>query len=172
MATKKSLRARYFVRSKALVNTVFPSRIRPVSHCLCTSRRWLKCHTPAAFTAALLNSQPMGFYSASQLTQDARRHDVEIRKVDINQSDWDCTLESSATGAAALRLGLRQVKGFSEAAGRRVVEARPARGYTSIQALLEAARAGPARTGRVGGSRCTEAAGRAPASGTLGCCRC
>jgi len=99
---------------------------------------WLKCHTPAAFTAALLNSQPMGFYSASQLTQDARRHDVEIRKVDVNQSCWDCTLEVSATGAAALRLGLRQIKGLSEAAGQRVVDARPMHGYTSIQALQEA----------------------------------
>jgi error-prone DNA polymerase len=99
---------------------------------------WLKCHTPAAFTAALLNSQPMGFYSASQLTQDARRHDVEIRKVDINQSDWDCTLEASASGAAALRLGLRQIKGLSEEAGQRVVAARAKNGYSSIQALQEA----------------------------------
>jgi len=100
---------------------------------------WLKCHTPAAFTAALLNSQPMGFYSASQLTQDARRHDVEIRKVDINQSYWDCTLEASASGAAALRLGLRQIKGLSEEAGQRVVAVRPESGYGSIQALQEAA---------------------------------
>jgi error-prone DNA polymerase len=99
---------------------------------------WLKCHTPAAFTAALLNSQPMGFYSASQLTQDARRHGVEIYKVDINQSHWDCTLETGAEDAAELRLGLRQVKGLAEEAGRRVVDARPASGYSSIQALQEA----------------------------------
>ena len=98
---------------------------------------WLKCHTPAAFTAALLNSQPMGFYSASQLTQDARRHDVEIRKVDINASEWDCTLEKSASGAAALRLGLRQVKGLSEEAGRRIVAVRPQGGYRSTQSLVE-----------------------------------
>ncbi|MDH4124688.1 MAG: error-prone DNA polymerase [Gammaproteobacteria bacterium] len=100
---------------------------------------WLKCHAPAAFTAALLNSQPMGFYSASQLTQDARRHGVEIRKVDINRSDWDCSLERNADGLAALRLGLRQVKGLAEQAGRRAVKARPADGYRSIQQLLEAA---------------------------------
>ena len=100
---------------------------------------WLKCHAPAAFTAALLNSQPMGFYSASQLTQDVRRHGVEVRKVDINRSDWDCTLERQADGLAALRLGLRQVKGLAEEAGRRAVEARPADGYRSIQQLLEAA---------------------------------
>ena len=99
---------------------------------------WLKCHEPAAFTAALLNSQPMGFYSASQLTQDARRHDVEVRPVDINQSDWDCTLEARDDGRAALRLGLRMVKGFSEEAGQRVVEQRSAAGYQGIQALVEA----------------------------------
>ena len=66
----------------------------------------------------------MGFYSASQLTQDARRHGVEIRAVDINQSHWDCTLEAGDDGRRALRLGLRMVKGLSEDAGRRIVEAR------------------------------------------------
>jgi len=98
---------------------------------------WLKCHEPAAFTAALLNSQPMGFYSASQLTQDVRRHGVEIRPVDINQSDWDCTLEACDDGRAAMRLGLRQVKGLSEEAGRRVAVAREDAVYSSIQQLLE-----------------------------------
>ncbi len=98
---------------------------------------WLKCHEPAAFTAALLNSQPMGFYSASQLTQDARRHGVEVRKADINASDWDCTLEAAEEGAAAMRLGLRMVKGLSEESGQRVVAARPAQGFTGIQQLVE-----------------------------------
>ena len=98
---------------------------------------WLKCHEPAAFTAALLNSQPMGFYSASQLTQDVRRHGVEVRAVDINRSQWDCTLEARDDGAAALRLGFRMVKGLAEEAGRRVVERRDAKGYHSIQQLLE-----------------------------------
>lgn len=98
---------------------------------------WLKCHTPAAFTAALLNSQPMGFYSASQLTQDLRRHGVEIRAVDINQSDWDCTLEKDDDGQAVLRLGLRLVKGLSEEAGRRIVDMRATDVYRSTQRLLE-----------------------------------
>ena len=97
---------------------------------------WLKRHTPAAFTCALLNSQPMGFYSASQLTQDARRHGVEIHTVDINESDWDSSLERAENGEAALRLGLRQVKGLSAAAGETIVKARLAP-YTSIQNLLE-----------------------------------
>ncbi len=100
---------------------------------------WLKCHEPAAFTAALLNSQPMGFYSASQLTQDARRHDVEIRPVCINHSDWDCTLEARHDGKAALRLGLRMTKGLAEEAGQRISMQRAAVGYSSIQQLLETA---------------------------------
>ena len=98
---------------------------------------WLKRHEPAAFTAALLNSQPMGFYSASQLTQDARRHGVEVRAVDINHSNWDCTLEAGEDGAAAMRLGLRMVKGLSEDSGSLIVERRPASGYGGTQQLVE-----------------------------------
>ena len=97
---------------------------------------WLKCHEPAAFTCALLNSQPMGFYSASQLTQDARRHGVEIRAVDVNASDWDSSLERAADGRPALRLGLRQVKGLSDTAGEAIVAARDS-AYRSVQQLLE-----------------------------------
>lgn len=100
---------------------------------------WLKCHTPAAFTCALLNSQPMGFYSGSQLVQDVRRHGVEVRGVDINQSHWDCTLETRDDGAAALRLGFRMVKGLSEEAGRRIEDERGVRVYESTQRLLERA---------------------------------
>ena len=76
---------------------------------------WLKCRHPAAFCAALLNSQPMGFYAPAQLVQDARRHGVEVRPPDVTASDWDCTLEGSA-----LRLGLRMVRGLAEAAGKRI----------------------------------------------------
>ncbi|MDE0801480.1 MAG: error-prone DNA polymerase [Rhodospirillaceae bacterium] len=76
---------------------------------------WLKCHYPAAFTCALLNSQPMGFYAPSQIIQDAQRHGVEFRPVDINVSDWDCTLEvGTAAKGVALRLGFRQVKGIKK----------------------------------------------------------
>ena len=76
---------------------------------------WLKCHYPAAFTCALLNSQPMGFYASAQIIQDAQRHGVVVRPVDINASDWDCTLEpADAPQGVALRLGMRQVKGLKE----------------------------------------------------------
>ena len=100
---------------------------------------WLKCHEPAAFTCALLNSQPMGFYSASQLVQDAQRHGVVIQPVDINHSDWDCSLEADEAGAATLRLGFRMVKGLSQKAGQRIVAERTGSGYTHAQALFEGA---------------------------------
>ncbi|MGB4909505.1 MAG: error-prone DNA polymerase, partial [Tabrizicola sp.] len=71
---------------------------------------WLKCHHQAIFTCALLNSQPMGFYAPAQLVRDARDHDVEVRPISINHSDWDCTLEPRSDGELALRLGFRQIK--------------------------------------------------------------
>jgi error-prone DNA polymerase len=88
---------------------------------------WIKCHHPAAFCAALLNSQPMGFYAPAQLVQDARRHGVEVRPPDVQASDWDCTLE-----AGALRLGLRMVGGLAEKEGRRIAAGRP---YAAVAEL-------------------------------------
>ena len=73
---------------------------------------WMKCHEPAAFLAALLNSQPMGFYSPSQLVQDAVRHGVEVRGIDINISDWDVKLETSNGEQPAVRLGLNLIRGM------------------------------------------------------------
>jgi error-prone DNA polymerase len=101
---------------------------------------WLKRHEPAAFTAALVNSQPMGFYAPAQLVQDARRHGVEVCAVDVRSSDWDCTLERCEDGSAALRLGLRLVRGLSEAAARRLVAARAVRPFADVQELAERAR--------------------------------
>ncbi|MCX7147171.1 MAG: error-prone DNA polymerase, partial [Sulfuritalea sp.] len=83
---------------------------------------WLKRHEPAAFLLGLLNSQPMGFYSASQLVQDARRHGVEVRPADVTLSDWESTLEGE--DLAAVRLGLHQVRNLAAAAGERIVAAR------------------------------------------------
>jgi error-prone DNA polymerase len=79
----------------------------------------------------------MGFYSVSQLVQDVRRHGVEVRPVDVNRSDRDCSLERRADGQPALRLGLRMVKGLCDAASRRIVERRADGGYRSIPELLE-----------------------------------
>ena len=114
---------------------------------------WLKRHEPAAFTAALLDSQPMGFYAPAQLVRDAREHGVEVRPVDVGVSGVDCSLEPSSGDAArpALRLGLRLVRGLTRAGAERVVavrEARRAAGgasrearapFTDLQDLAEAA---------------------------------
>ena len=99
---------------------------------------WLKCHEPAAYTCALLNSQPMGFYAPSQLVQDARRHGVVVAPVDVAHSAWDCTLEGD--GEPALRLGLRLVKGCTAAAAERIVAARAQAAFSDVQDLARRAR--------------------------------
>jgi len=101
---------------------------------------WLKCYEPAAFTCALLNSQPMGFYAPAQLTRDARAHGVEVRPVDAAVSLWDSTLERGDDGEPALRLGLRLVKSLSRTGAERLIAARAVRPFDSVPEL--AARAG------------------------------
>jgi len=116
---------------------------------------WLKCHEPAAFTCALLNSQPLGFYSPNQLVQDVRRHRIEVRPVDVRYSDWDCALEASGNAAAStasttssvsvpalagtpqptVRLGLRQISGFREDVALRIASARSQRAFVDIEDL-------------------------------------
>ena len=98
---------------------------------------WIKRHHPAAFCAALLNSQPMGFYSPSQLVQDARRHGVEVRPADVLASDRECTLEGPVP---AVRLGLAMVQGLSEAGAERVVAGRRERPFAGVDDLARRAR--------------------------------
>ena len=99
---------------------------------------WIKCHYPAQFLAAMLNSQPLGFYTPSQLVQDARRHDVTVRPVDVMDSDWDCTIEDE-DGAFAVRLGLRLVSHLAKATGLRIVEARQQAPFDSADDLARRA---------------------------------
>jgi error-prone DNA polymerase len=122
---------------------------------------WLKCYEPAAFTCALLNSQPMGFYAPAQLVQDAQRHGVEVRMADALRSDWDCTLEADSGSAGVggrssggeqsfvsfprpsppgLRLGLRMIKGLSESGARRLLEVRRLGRFESGEDFLLAAK--------------------------------
>jgi error-prone DNA polymerase len=110
---------------------------------------WLKRYEPAAFCGALLNSLPMGFYGPSQLVQDAQRHGVDVRPVDVTVSEWECTLEVGASSAAphpgplatpALRLGLRLVAGLSEAGAERIVDARRMHPLASVADLAHRAR--------------------------------
>ena len=122
---------------------------------------WMKCHEPAVFLAALLNSQPMGFYGPSQLVQDARRHGVEVRAADVRHSDWDCTLEArenldrileargnldrtrearaGGSSQPAVRLGLRMIAAFPEAAALRLMRARGEQPFTDIDDLARRA---------------------------------
>ena len=96
---------------------------------------WLKCHEPAAFACALINSWPMGFYSPDQILQDARRHRLQVRPVDVLASDWDCSLEPIDGAQPAIRLGLRMIAGFREEDGRRIEAARQRRMFSDIADL-------------------------------------
>jgi len=114
---------------------------------------WIKHHHPAEFLAAMLNSQPLGFYTPSQLVQDAKRHGVEVRPVDVVHSDWDCTLENPATVRAeltsvraelvgappAVRLGLRLVSGLRAESAERLLSARASKPFTTTQDLARRA---------------------------------
>jgi DNA-directed DNA polymerase III PolC len=100
---------------------------------------WIKHYEPAAFCAALLNSQPMGFYAPAQLVRDARAHGVEVRAATAESSSWDCTLERRDDGRPALRLGLRLVRRLSEEGARRLIAARAVRPFADSADLAERA---------------------------------
>ncbi len=138
---------------------------------------WLKCHYPAVFACALLNSQPMGFYAPAQIVRDARDHGVEVRPADVNRSEWDCTLEGvgggvpagngghveagngpaarpdprSANGPVALRLGLRRIRGLKEEDAERVTGVR-GDGYRSPRELWQRTGVSPAVLTRLAGA--------------------
>ncbi|HSM10666.1 MAG TPA: error-prone DNA polymerase [Lysobacter sp.] len=96
---------------------------------------WLKCHEPAAFACALINSWPMGFYSPDQLLQDARRHGIGTLPVDVRYSDWDCSLESRGAEQPSIRLGLRMIRGFRQDAAERIALARRQHSFDGIADL-------------------------------------
>mgnify|MGYP000082097468 CR=1 FL=1 len=110
---------------------------------------WLKCHHPAIFSCALLNSQPMGFYAPAQIVRDTREHDVETRPICVNRSAWDNTLERRPDGALALRLGFRQIKGFKKEDAEWIVAAR-GNGYPNPEALWLRAGLRPDALARLG----------------------
>ena len=106
---------------------------------------WLKVHHPAAFAAALVNSQPMGFYSPSTIVKDAERHGVEVLPIRVGSSNWDCVVcevREPERPSGALRLGLRLVNGLGEAAGRRIEEARQRSAFVTIEDLVGRAELG------------------------------
>lgn len=122
----------------------------PLSHSasfalLAYASAWLRCHAHPAFLAGLLNSWPMGFYAPAQLVSDARRHGVQLRAVDVQHSEWDCTLERGVESCADVRLGLRMILGLQESEAMRLVAARTDRTFADVDDLAH--RAGVSRRG-------------------------
>jgi len=96
---------------------------------------YLKCHYLAAFTAAMLNNQPMGFYRPATLVKDAQRHGLKCKPIDLTRSDWNCTLEEVPEGGFAMRLGLRYVKGLREEIATSILRERAVRAFASVEEL-------------------------------------
>lgn len=142
----KEFAERIFEQIKGFGDYGFPESHAASFALLVYFSAWLKRHEPSAFYCGLLNSQPMGFYSPSQLVQDARRHNIEIRPVDILDSEWESTLEAPAyhgeiaAKQPAIRLGFQRIKGFKEDAAVRIISARSKSPIRSIQDIAERAR--------------------------------
>nr|WP_172424905.1 error-prone DNA polymerase [Pseudomonas sp. A46] len=133
--------ARIFEQIKGFGSYGFPESHAASFALLTYASSWLKCHEPAAFACALINSWPMGFYSPDQVLQDARRHRIPVHPVDVRHSDWDCSLEPAGRGDdLAIRLGLRMVRGFREDDARRIEAARSGAAFTSVADLVQRAR--------------------------------
>ncbi|ETV46376.1 error-prone DNA polymerase [Pseudomonas aeruginosa BWHPSA039] len=152
--------ARIFEQIKGFGSYGFPESHAASFALLTYASSWLKRHEPAAFACALINSWPMGFYSPDQLLQDARRHALQTRPVDVRHSGWDCSLEPFGQAQPAIRLGLRMIRGFREEPGGPAVPRR-ARSRPTRQAR----RPGPGVAGRC---RRPARSRRTPAQGALG----
>ncbi len=130
---------RCYEQIKGFGNYGFPESHAASFSLLVYVSSWLKYHYPDAFSCALLNSQPMGFYAPGQIVGDARDHGIEVLAVDVNHSFWDCTLEPSAgqkSKTMALRLGFRQVKGFTKVPAEKLVSRRQ-QGYQEIYEIWQ-----------------------------------
>lgn len=135
--------ARIFEQIKGFGSYGFPESHAASFALLTYASCWLKCHEPAAFACALVNSWPMGFYSPDQVLQDARRHGIQTRAVDVLHSQWDCSLEDHGAAQPAIRMGLRMIKGFHEDDAQRIEQARQAtggQGWRDVTELALAAR--------------------------------
>jgi len=131
---------RIFEQIKGFGDYGFPESHAASFALLTYASSWFKQHHPDVFACALINSQPMGFYSPDQLLQDARRHGVLVRPVDVRYSDWDCTLEEDGRSQKlALRLGLRMVRGFDTVAAQRIEQARARRAFSDATDLCQRA---------------------------------
>ncbi|WP_322895481.1 MULTISPECIES: error-prone DNA polymerase [unclassified Yoonia] len=128
--------ARCFNQIKGFGDYGFPESHAASFALLVYISSWIKCHYPDVFCAALLNSQPMGFYAPAQIVRDAREHGVIVRAADVNFSDWDTTLEPLSPDVFAVRLGLRQIDGMRRDMAQRMMDAR-ARPFTDLKDLKD-----------------------------------
>jgi len=131
--------ARIFEQIKGFGDYGFPESHAASFALLTYASSWLKCHAPAAFACALINSWPMGFYSPDQLLQDAHRHAVEVRPLDVRHSTWDCSLEPAEGAQPAIRLGLRLIRGLHQADMQRLMTARQQQPFSDIADLCRRA---------------------------------
>jgi error-prone DNA polymerase len=129
---------RVFEQIKGFASYGFPESHSASFALLAYASSWLKRHEPAAFAAALLNAQPLGFYAPAQIVQDLQRHGTKVRPIDVRFSDWDATLEE-AQSQPILRLGLREIRGLSEDAGKRIERARTEQSFRDVEDLCERA---------------------------------
>ncbi len=127
--------ARIFEQIKGFGSYGFPESHAASFALLTYASCWLKCHEPAAFACSLINSWPMGFYSPDQILQDARRHGIETRPVDVNHSNWDCTLEPNGGEQPAIRMGLRMIRGFRQETADSIERARCQQPFDDIADL-------------------------------------
>jgi error-prone DNA polymerase len=131
---ERAFAERCFEQIKGFGEYGFPESHAASFALLVYASAWIKCRYPDVFCAAILNSQPMGFYQPAQLVRDARAHGVEVREADVNFSAWDCTLEQGADGKQVVRLGFRIINGLSEKELEKLVAAR-GNGFSSIERL-------------------------------------
>jgi error-prone DNA polymerase len=131
---ERAFAERCFEQIKGFGEYGFPESHAASFALLVYASAWIKCRYPDVFCAAILNSQPMGFYQPAQLVRDARAHGVEVREADVNFSAWDCTLEQSADGKHAVRLGFRIISGLAEKELEKLIAAR-GNGFASIERL-------------------------------------
>jgi error-prone DNA polymerase len=141
--------ARVFEQIRGFGSYGFPESHAASFALLVYASAWLKCHFPAAFCAAIINSQPMGFYAPAQLVRNARERGVEVRPIDVNFSDVNCTLEKNEKGEFAVRLGLRLINGLPEAQKERIVMARKDGPFTSLADFTKRTGAGRAVLARL-----------------------
>jgi error-prone DNA polymerase len=135
--------ARIFEQIKGFGSYGFPESHAASFALLTYASCWLKCHEPAAYACALINSWPMGFYNPDQILQDARRHRITTLPVDVRYSDWDCTLESAETDQPSIRLGLRMIKGLQQIDALRIEAARQLAPYSDATDLCLRAQLSP-----------------------------